>query len=78
MTAYLSNIMALPLGIHMAANLLQQILGFKPDMTPMWFINISNENQGVIAVETLGVSMQIMLLVVSLLVLEVALRRKEN
>ena len=76
--AYLSNSLALPLGMHMAANFLQAIVGLKSYISPMWIVNRVPEAPAIIEVETLGILMQIVLLVSSVAILELSLWRKRQ
>jgi membrane protease YdiL (CAAX protease family) len=77
--AYLSQSIALPLGIHISVNLLQAMFGLKTAYTPMWAVT---EQTDALAMnmdpEVLGLSMQLLLLMVTVIVLEVLTRRMKG
>lgn len=77
--AYLSKSIAVPLGMHISANLLQAIFGMKSQFTSMWELTkVANSSTTGIEPEVLGISMQIALLVSTVIVFEVAMRLKNN
>ena len=77
--AYLSKSIAVPLGIHISANVLQAVFGLKTDYNPMWIVtkNIDPLTTN-INPEHIGFIMQIILLIISVIILEVALKVKNR
>ncbi|WP_395376633.1 lysostaphin resistance A-like protein [Marinicella sp. W31] len=78
--AYVSKSVAVPLGIHISANVLQALFGMKHYFNPMWTMTQSNDPLKVgMNAEYLGLTMQLILLCGSLLVLEWVIKcRKSN
>jgi membrane protease YdiL (CAAX protease family) len=77
--AYLSKSIAVPLGIHISANWLQAIFGLKTQYAPIWTVVKTPEQvDSIIAIETLGLSMQIVLLLVTILVFELVMKRRRT
>ena len=77
--AYLSKSIAVPLGMHMAANVLQGFYGMKTDYPSMWtLIEVGHASDAYMSHETLGVVMQLVVLFISLLVLEVSSSKAKN
>ena len=76
--AYLSNSIAVPLGIHIAANFIQAVFGLKESQSPLWALTEINHpvSQGMNP-EHLGILMQIILLVASIVVLERAIKYRD-
>lgn len=77
--AYLSNSVALPLGIHVAANGMQAYFGMKDSLPGMWEIKTPDVSLSIGSdPDALGLIMQVCLLLVSIVVLEWAIRRKQR
>jgi len=75
--AYLSKSIAVPLGIHISANALQALFGLKSGYVPIWEISKSTEIFSLLEPDHLGIIMQFLLLIVSILVLEYSLWKKD-
>jgi len=77
--AYLSQSIAVPLDIHISANLFQAVFGLKDSQPALWILTEVNDpiSQG-INPEHLGIIMQLILLVVSIAVLEWNLKSREQ
>ncbi len=75
--AYLSKSIAVPLGIHISANALQALFGLKSGYVPLWEISKSTELFSLLEPDHLGIIMQFLLLIVSILVLEYSLWKKD-
>ena len=75
--AYLSNSIAVPLGIHISANVLQALFALKSDYVPMWDVIINKDISNTITPDHLGIIMQIILLVISIIILEFSIRKKK-
>ncbi len=76
--AYLSKSVAVPLGIHVAANFMQGIFGMNQHVDSMLMIKIGESGNAFMDVEVLGVGMQCVLLITALIILERDLRSKEQ
>ncbi len=77
--AYMSNSIALPLGIHAAANVMQALFGLKPAYLPMWQVNVPDSSwTSSTNPDSLGIVMQLVLLVFSVAVLEWHIARRKN
>lgn len=76
--AYLSKSLAVPLGMHISANALQAVFGLKPKYVPMWEMTQSTSLTVSIEAEQLGLIMQILLLIISIVVLEFSLYKKKS
>ena len=74
--AYISQSLAVPLGLHVAANFMQGIFGMKSYVDSLWMIQVSEADVALMEVETLGIFMQIMLLVGAVITLEAYIRFK--
>jgi membrane protease YdiL (CAAX protease family) len=70
-SAYISGGLAVPLGIHIAANFMQGIFGMNQYVDSLWMIHLVETEKAMLGIEVLGTSMQIVLLLVSVLVLEI-------
>ncbi len=76
--AVISNSIAMPLGIHIAANFLQALVGLKSNYQSLWQANIVVDSSAIgLHVEHLGLALQLVLFASSMLFLELMLRRKE-
>lgn len=74
-----SNSIALPLGIHISANFLQAIVGLKPDYLSIWHSSVVSGSSSIgLPIESLGLALQLLLLVCAILVFEVILRRRQE
>ncbi len=70
--AYLSNSIAVPLGIHTAANLLQAMFGLKAGSASIWVVtNTVTQPGNGLEVESLGLIMQLSLLIISVVIFEI-------
>lgn len=76
--AYISKSIAVPLGIHISANVLQALFGLKSGYDPMWKVIDNQELLTQMNHDHLGIIMQIILLVCSVIVLELALKTKKQ
>jgi len=77
--AYLSKSIAVPLGIHISANFIQAIFGLKLDYNSIWTVTKTiEETKNVLDAEILGVTMQLFLLIVTVIVFEVRLGYKHR
>jgi CAAX protease family protein len=77
--AYLSKSIAVPLGIHIAANFMQALLGLKADYSAMWSTTIvENSSNFGVNIEALGIALQIVLLIMTILVFEFSIRREKS
>ena len=76
--AYLSKSIAVPLGMHISTNVLQAIFGLKSRYVPMWEVEQSTKIETFIEPTQLGIAMQIVLLVISIIVLEISLYRRKS
>ena len=76
--AYLSNSIAVPLGIHISANFLQALFGLKPHFISLWSV-IDNTSSTITSInpENLGLIMQLLVLIISIVALESALKIKK-
>jgi len=76
--AYISRSIAVSLGIHVAANFLQAIFDMNQNVSAMWKLSlIEDTTQYIIDVETLGLIMQLVLLVGSVIALEMYLKKQK-
>ena len=75
-----SDGIAFPTGIHIAANVLQAVLGMKEDMYAIWNIEYTKEITPAMKsqTETIGIIIQILLLATGIILTEVYLRKKKN
>ena len=74
--AYLSNSLAMPLGMHISANLFQAMFGLKADYVSMWTIANTIESSGFLLDEKfLGIAMQLCLLVITILTFELLMKQ---
>jgi membrane protease YdiL (CAAX protease family) len=76
--AYLSKSIAAPLGIHISANVLQAQFGMKSSYVPMWELTNSTNLATTIEPDQLGIIMQLLLLIFSIIVLEFSIRKKKS
>lgn len=75
--AYLSKSIAVPLGIHISANLLQALFGMKAHYASMWELTrVASSSTSAIDPEALGLSMQFILLISTIIVFEMVMRFK--
>lgn len=75
--AYLTQSIAVPVGIHIAANFMQAIFDMNKNVEPLWNIAlIEDSTRFIMDVETLGVSMQILLLIGAIIVLERSIAKR--
>lgn len=78
-SAYLTQSIAVPLGIHVAANFMQAIFDMNKSVEPLWNIAlIEDSSRFIMDVETLGVSMQILLLIGAIVVLERSISKRTD
>ncbi len=76
LAAYISKSIAVPLGIHISANLLQSVFGLKTHYSSLWSIeNIESVNLA--SINNFGLAMQVILLILALVVMEWFLRQKK-
>ena len=75
--AYLSKSIAVPLGIHISANVLQALFGLKSGYVAMWEVTRATNPTASIEPDHLGLTMQLVLLVLTLIVLEFTTRNKK-
>lgn len=68
--AYLSKSVAVPLGIHVAANFMQGVFGMNSHVDSMLMINLVESNSVIMDAEVLGVGMQIVILITAIFILE--------
>jgi hypothetical protein len=73
--AYLSKSIAVPLGMHFSANAMQALFGLKLDHVALWKVTKSTNLTTTLEPEHLGLIMQLILLVVSVIVLELGIRK---
>ncbi len=77
--AYLSNSLAVPLGIHTSANFLLAMLGLKVEYVGMWVVTMdAGQADAVVFHEQLGMWVQLGLLVVTILIFEMFHLRKNH
>ncbi|MFC3094401.1 CPBP family intramembrane metalloprotease [Alteromonas sediminis] len=77
--AFLSNSVAVPLGIHVAANFSQAIVGMNRYVDPMWRFDAEVlVQQEVQQIESVGLTMQFVLLVGAILILEYRLYKAKK
>ena len=76
--AYLSKSIAVPLGIHISANVLQALFGLKSGYVPMWEVTQSTNITTTIEPDQLGIAMQFILLILTLIVLEFSINKKNS
>ena len=76
--AYVSKSIAVPLGIHISANVLQALFGLKDKYIPMWEVTNANNLATTIEPDQLGIIMQVLVLVFSIVVLEFSIRNKKS
>jgi membrane protease YdiL (CAAX protease family) len=80
LAAVWSGGIAMPFGIHLALNLLQPLTGMRGDSGAVWVLKNWSEGIGdhLATPETIGLIMQLVLLVVSLLMTEYYIRKIHN
>ena len=77
--AYLSKSIAVPLGIHISANVLQALFGLKTGYDPMWTVKYKVDSLiKDMDPDNLGIMMQLTVLIVSIIVLELALKSRKT
>jgi len=77
-TAISTNSIALPTGFHLGLNWLQALMGMKPEYSKsIWELSIGT-NSGYISVETLGLLMQVVLLVAGISIVEMLVTKKSK
>lgn len=73
-----TNSIALPTGFHLGLNWLQALAGMKPQYgASLWEVSIGPRS-GIVDVETLGLLMQVVLLVAGILIIENLARKQEE
>ena len=75
--AYLSKSIAVPLGIHISANALQALFGLKSGYVAIWEVTRFANPSASIEPDHLGLIMQLILLVLTVIVLELTTRSKK-
>lgn len=76
--AILTNGIALPTGFHLGLNWLQALVGMKPQYGPSIWELSTGSGSGFVDVETLGILMQLILLVAGILMIENLVRKQDS
>ena len=79
LAAVWSGGIALPFGIHVALNILQPLTGMRGDTGAVWILRQNNhKTTGLLAPDTIGLIMQLVVLVAAVLFTEYYIRIKGN